>query len=61
MPSGSKVPNVLTMKVISMPSATGRSMLMRRWRISFRALRKNGRQENSTTSTDRIQEPQRSR
>ena len=60
MPSGSKVPALLTPKVISMPKATGRSMLMRRWARSRKALLKNGPQENSRTGSVNTQEAQRS-
>ena len=60
-PSGSKVPRLLTIKVIAMPSATGRSMLMRRWRISLRALAKKGPQANRTTGRQMTQEAQRSK
>ncbi|MNZ95496.1 hypothetical protein D3C78_1146460 [compost metagenome] len=60
-PEGSNVPRELTMKVISMPSATGRSMLTRRARMSRSALEKNGPQANSTTGRDSTHEAQRSR
>ena len=60
-PSGSKVPSELTIKVMIMPKATGKSILMRRWRTSFQALRKNGLQENTSTNTDNSHEPQRSK
>ena len=51
----------LTTKVISMPSATGRSMLMLRVRRSRHALRKKGPQANSTTGIEITHEAQRSR
>ena len=51
---------MLTTKVMSMPSATGRSMLTRRCRISRSALEKNGPQANSTTGRLMTQEAQRS-
>ena len=60
-PCGSKVPSELTTKVISMPSATGRSMLTRRSFRSSHALRKNGWHENSTTGIDSTHCAQRSR
>ena len=44
-----------------MPSATGRSMLMRRCRRSRSALAKNGWQENSITGIVNTQAAQRSR
>ena len=52
---------LLTPKVISMPSATGRSMLTRRWRRSRKALAKNGVQEKISTGSDSTQAAQRSR
>ena len=60
-PAGSKVPAVLTAKVMSMPSATGKSMLTRRKRISRSALVKNGPQANNTTGSEITQEAQRSK
>jgi hypothetical protein len=60
-PSGSNVPSELTTKVISMPSATGRSMLTRRSFRSSSALRKNGWHENSTTGIDNTHCAQRNR
>ena len=60
MPSGSKVPALLTPKVISMPSATGRSMLIRRCARSRHAVLKNGPQENNTTGSVSTHEAQRS-
>jgi len=44
-----------------MPSATGRSMLMRRWRRSRSALAKNGGHENTITGIVSTQLAQRSR
>ena len=60
MPCGSKVPAVLTTKVMPMPSATGRSMLMRRCSTSRSAAEKKGPQENSITGSVSTQEAQRS-
>ncbi|KAF1056769.1 MAG: hypothetical protein GAK34_00117 [Delftia tsuruhatensis] len=54
------MPSELITKVISMPSATGRSMLTRRWRMSRSALEKKGPQQNSTTGSEMTQEAQRS-
>ena len=60
IPAGSKVPKELTIKVMAMPSATGKSMLMRRWRRSRRAFLKKGVHENSKTGSESTQEAQRS-
>ncbi len=46
---------------MAMPRATGRSMLMRRWRTSRSALEKNGPQANSMTGRLMTQDAQRSR
>jgi hypothetical protein len=51
---------VLAPKAIRMPSATGTSMPMVRWRRSRQALAKNGRHENSITGKVSTQEAQRS-
>ena len=44
-----------------MPSATGKSMLIERWRKSRNALAKNGRQEKSTTGSESTHCAQRKR
>ena len=61
IPSGSNVPALLTRKVINMPKATGRSMLICRCRRSRNALVKKGPQENSMTGKVSTQDAQRSR
>ena len=60
-PWGSKVPSVLTTKVTTMPSATGKSMLIWRSRRSRQALLKNGVHEKSITGKDSTQDAQRSK
>ena len=59
-PCASKVAAVLTAKVMAMPSATGRSMLMRRAARSRQATEKKGPQEKNTTGRLSTQEAQRS-
>ena len=59
MPAGSNVPAVLTTKVMAMPSATGRSMLTRRRRMSRSALEKKGPHENTTIGSVMTHEAQR--
>ena len=60
VPCGSNVPTVLTTKVISMPTATGKSMLTRLFSTSRQALLKNGPHENNITGSVNTQEAQRS-
>ena len=59
MPRGSNVPTVLMAKVIPIPKATGRSMLIWPCRMSRKALRKNGPQEKSMTGRVSTQEAHR--
>ena len=60
-PAGSKVPRLLTTKVMAMPSATGRSMPIRRARASRQAPARKGWHENSSTGSDSTHWAQRSR
>ena len=59
-PVGSKVPAELTMKVMAIPNAAGRSMLMRPCRRSRQAFVKNGPHEKNITGNEITQEAQRS-
>ena len=58
MPPGSKVAPVLATKVTAMPSATGTSMPMRRWRRLRHTPAKKGPAENSSTGRLSTQLPQ---
>ena len=60
-PLGSNVAAELSANVMAMPKATGKSMLMRRWRMSRKALLKNGPHEKKTTGKVNTHEAQRSK
>ncbi len=60
-PPGAKAAPVLAAKATRMPSDTGTSMPMRRWRSARHAPPRKGAAEKHSTGSDRIQLPQSSR